>query len=221
MVAGQILQQIEAGELLPGSLLPSQRELAELLGVGRSSVREAVNALMVMGYLLPKQGKGTFVSEPLPGSDSSLEKLGSAFQAGSILDLMEARELLECKSAALAAERADASQTNRLKRCLKKLGADHTDYNSFLNADIRFHTAVAEAAGNPVMGEMTKFVLDKVIFHHSRLKTQRLTKNYRKISIKTAHETVNAIESGNAKQASARMADHLGAIKDELKLILQ
>ena len=56
MVAEQIIERISDGELSPGSCLPSQRELARMLGVGRSSVREAINALVVMGYLKPLQG---------------------------------------------------------------------------------------------------------------------------------------------------------------------
>ena len=58
----RIIEKITGGELVPGSRLPSQRDLARMLGVGRSSVREAINALVVMGYLEPLQGKGTFIS---------------------------------------------------------------------------------------------------------------------------------------------------------------
>jgi GntR family transcriptional repressor for pyruvate dehydrogenase complex len=82
-----------------------------MLGVGRSSVREAINALVVMGYLEPLQGKGTFIKAVLPVADTGIEKLNAAFSAGSIFDLMEARVLLECRSAALAAERADAARS--------------------------------------------------------------------------------------------------------------
>ncbi len=66
MVVAQILNKLKKGDLKPGGQLPSQRELAQLLGVGRSSVREAVNALTVMGYLDVRQGKGTFIRQELP-----------------------------------------------------------------------------------------------------------------------------------------------------------
>jgi GntR family transcriptional repressor for pyruvate dehydrogenase complex len=66
MVAEQIINKIACGELAPGSRLPAQRDLARMLGVGRSSVREAINALVVMGYLEPLQGKGTFIKDVLP-----------------------------------------------------------------------------------------------------------------------------------------------------------
>jgi len=83
MVAEQIIEQINSGELTPGSQLPSQRELSELLGVGRSSVREAINALAVIGYLEVQQGKGTFIR--IPEQDPSIARLQSALEASSLL----------------------------------------------------------------------------------------------------------------------------------------
>ena len=106
MVAEQILAKIHSGELIPGGRLPAQRDLATMLGVGRSSVREAINALVVAGVLEAVHGRGTFVARD-SRSDAGLLKLKAALGAGSLLELMEARELLECKTAALAAERAD------------------------------------------------------------------------------------------------------------------
>ena len=220
MVAEQIIAKITAGELFPGSQLPSQRDLANMLGVGRSSVREAINALVVMGYLEPMQGKGTFIKEVLPDAAERIEKLNIAFTAGSIFDLMEARELLECRSAALAAERADARQIGKLKTILNEVAATEKEYAIFLDADIRFHAAVADAAGNVVLCELTKLVLEKVVSHHNKLKTAMLPPAYREISIRTAARVVDAIEAGDGAAAAKWMTQHLGAIRDELRNII-
>lgn len=220
MVAEQIIGKITSGELAPGTQLPSQRDLANLLGVGRSSVREAINALVVMGYLEPQQGRGTFIKAMLPAADQGIEKLKAAFSAGTIFDLMEARELLECRSAALAAERADKAQIFNLKDALEKVTGTENDYAVFLDADIRFHAAVAEASGNVVLGELTKLVLEKVVAHHNELKTALLPPAYREISIRTAARIVEAIEGGDADGAARWMGRHLDAIRDELKNII-
>jgi len=220
MVAEQIVAQITAGELQPGTQLPAQRDLARMLGVGRSSVREAINALVVMGYLEPQQGKGTFIKAVLPDANGGLEKLNAAFTAGSIFDLMEARELLECRSAALAAERADPGQIRMLKRVTANVEASDETYAAFLDADIRFHTAVADAAGNVVLCELTKLVLEKVVAYHKQLKTALLPASYREVSIRTAERVVEAIEAGDGDAAARWMARHLGAIRDELKHII-
>ncbi len=220
MVAEQIIGKITDGELVPGSRLPSQRDLARMLGVGRSSVREAINALVVMGYLEPQQGRGTFIREALPAEVPEIEKLSAALSAGSIFDLMEARELLECRAAALAAERADAEQLERLQAAMQAIDGTENDYPVFLDADLRFHATVAEAAGNVVLCELTKLVLDKVLAHHSDLKTSLLPPAYREVSIRTAARVVAAIESGDAAGAARWMAQHLDAIRDELRHII-
>lgn len=220
MVAEQIIEKISGGELGPGTQLPSQRDLAQMLGVGRSSVREAINALVVMGYLVPLQGKGTFIKDVLPAADPGIEKLNAAFSAGSIFDLMEARELLECRSAALAAERADAGQIRELKTVMQQVAETEKDYAIFLEADIRFHAAVAGAAGNVVLCELTKLVLEKVVAHHNELKTALLPPAYREVSIRTAARIVEAIEAGHANDAARWMARHLDAIREELKNII-
>jgi GntR family transcriptional repressor for pyruvate dehydrogenase complex len=220
MVAEQIIERIAGGELAPGTQLPAQRDLAQMLGVGRSSVREAINALVVMGYLEPLQGKGTFIKDVLPTSDPGIEKLTAAFSAGSIFDLMEARELLECRSAALAAERADDAQILNLKAAMKKVSGTQTDYAIFLDADICFHAAVADAAGNVVLCELSKLVLEKVAAHHKALKTVLLPPAYREVSIRTAARVVEAIEAGDGDTAARWMAQHLYAIRDELKNII-
>ncbi len=220
LVVRQILKQIDSNALPPGSQLPSQRELAALLGVGRSSIREAVNALVVLGYLLPIQGKGTYIREDLPGSDEGMGKLADAFQAGSILDLMEARTMLECRSAALAAERGEAAQVENIRAALLEIPDEDEGYTVFLRADLAFHYAVAEAANNGVVREMTRLVLDKLKTHHAALNTELLSRAYRQESIQSAAKVAEAVEAGDPDSAAQWMARHLSAINMELgKLI--
>lgn len=220
MVAEQIIKKVGDGELAPGTRLPAQRDLARMLGVGRSSVREAINALVVMGYLKPMQGKGTFVNTVLPTADPGLDNLTAALSAGTIFDLMEARQLLECRSAALAADRADAEQIGKLQAVMQKVALTEKDYTIFLDADIQFHAALAEASGNVVLCELTKLMLDKVVAHHRDLKTALLPPAYREVSIRTAAQVVAAIQAGDAEAAAGWMAEHLDAIRGELRHII-
>jgi len=220
MVAEQILSQINSGDLAPGDRLPPQRELSALLGVGRSSVREAINALAVMGYLDVAQGRGTYIAADLPETDAPLAQFKAALQAGSILDLMDVRELLECRSAGLAAERAERSNIRRLENAIGHMSQCGEEYERFLEADIQFHQALAEASENQILCELTRLILDKVVAHHLRLRTTRLSPGYREISIETAEKIVAAIEVGDSKAAAEWTGRHLNAIKGELKDIL-
>ena len=221
MVAEQIIKKIEAGRLPPGSRLPAQRDLARQLGVGRSSIREAINALVVLGYLEVIQGKGTYIRQRLPQTDPTMEKLDAALAAGSIFDLMEARLLLESSSASLAAQRAEKSHIRKLQETIAHLKTNDREYTLFLKADMAFHKAVAEATGNVVICEMTKLILEKLVVHHSSLKTKRLSIQYRAMSIDTAAKVVECIQHQDEKNASRWMGKHLNAIAEELKDIIE
>jgi GntR family transcriptional repressor for pyruvate dehydrogenase complex len=221
LAAEQILKKIEAGELPPGGRLPPQRELARLLGVGRSSIREAINALTVMGYLHTEHGRGTFVRRSVPKGANPRDRLETALSAGSLFDLMEARALLEAKSAALAAERSDAGHHRRLKTVVARLKAiPGADYPAFLSADLDFHFTLAEATGNGVICEMTRLVLEKVAEHHARLRTEHLTEAYRKESVQTAEKVVQNVIRGDGDHAARWMRRHLEAISGELENLL-
>ena len=220
MVAEQILNQIKSGDLAPGDRLPPQRELASLLGVGRSSVREAVNALAVMGYLDVAQGRGTYIKEELPDADVSLTQLNAALKAGSLLDLMDVRELLECRSARLAAERAEGKKIKEIKTAITGMKQCGRDYESFLEADMRFHLALADAAENPILYELTRLILEKVVTHHLRLRTTQLSSGYREISMQTAEKVLAHVAAGDGDAAAQWTGRHLNAIRDELKDIL-
>ena len=220
MVAEQILDQIKSGDLAPGDRLPPQRELATLFGVGRSSVREAINALAVMGYLDVAQGRGTYIKGDLPDADISLAQFDAALKAGSILDLMDVRELLECRSARLAADRAEDAKIKVLAAALKGMQQCAEDYESFLEADMQFHRALAEASENQILCELTRLILDKVVAHHLQLRTTRLSAVYRDVSIKTAEKILAAVVVGDGEAAAEWTGRHLNAIKAELKDIL-
>jgi GntR family transcriptional repressor for pyruvate dehydrogenase complex len=216
-VVEQIIAKIKNEELAPAKRLPSQRDLSVLLGVGRSSIREATNALVVMGYLEVHHGKGVFVRSDLPKTRYSVSELNSALEAGNIMDIIECREALECRSVKLAAERAGKDNIKRLKNAVRKMEQNTTDYHEFLDADMDFHKALAEAANNPVIYEMTKLLLDKVIAHHSKLKTRLFSRVYFQASIDTAKQVITFIEQGNGAKAVNRIKKHLNAIQSELK----
>ena len=219
-VVEQILHKISTGELPPGTRLPAQRDLAVSFGVGRSSIREALNALAVMGYLDVRHGRGTFIAAALPVSEPSVSKLKAALKAGSLLDLLELRATLECKAAELAAERCETGQLRRLQRSLEEMQASAGDYRRFLAADVDFHATLAEATANPIFSEMLRFLLQKVVDHHQELKTSLLTPGYRETSIHTLKGVLACIEREDGPGAVQWMQAHLDAIRLELKDIL-
>lgn len=147
-IARRLLEYFLAGHFAPGHRLPSERKLAETLGVGRSVVREALKSLTLLGIVEVRQGDGTF----LRSTESDL--LPHAIEWGLLLgtrrtrDLIEVRLYLESILAGLAAERRDSTDLGELRRELDAMYAAQNDRAAFVAADVAFHLRVAKAAGN-------------------------------------------------------------------------
>jgi DNA-binding FadR family transcriptional regulator len=156
---------IRAGILPPGSRLPSERTLADQLGISRSTLRHALTALVQSGHLIALRGRrgGTFVTERPPLSEVDDKPLGA--DALAILDL---RVAIETGATLLAAERAEPDQLDRLDELVARMAevAANEAFHYYRRIDIRFHIGVAEAAGSPrlvsamteVQGQMSDLI---------------------------------------------------------------
>jgi DNA-binding FadR family transcriptional regulator len=137
---------IRLGLLAPGSCLPPERELAGQLRISRSTLRQALTALVQSGHLVAVRGRGggTFVSERPPLAPGGIEPLDA--EAWAVLDY---RVAVECGSVLLACERASDEQLGRLEGLVEKMEAELDDFEEYRRTDIRFHIAIAEATGSP------------------------------------------------------------------------
>jgi GntR family transcriptional repressor for pyruvate dehydrogenase complex len=151
----QIVQQVEdsilKGVLKPGDQLPPERELAEQFGVSRTAVREAVKALREKGRVEAYPGRGTFITDGT--SNTMRQSLDRMMRTGTegFAFLAEAREILEPEIAALATTRADEEDLAAMREQVAIMDAAKRDPEAFIEADLDFHLALAEAAGNPII----------------------------------------------------------------------
>jgi len=143
--------QVAEGVWAVGERLPSEPALAQELGVGRSTVREAVRALAHAGVLQVRQGAGTFV-RAVPAST----ELALRLQRGEALQVYEVRRALEIEAAALAAQRRDEHDLEIVDDALarRRTAAQAARRRAFLAADLDFHRAVVDAAHNPLLSEL-------------------------------------------------------------------
>lgn len=213
-----ILNQLKAGKIQPGGRLPSQRRLAVTLGVSRSTIREAVNTLSGMGYLTSVQGKGTFIREPFPSGVSLNPRWGSSFTAGTILELMEARELLESKSAELAATRASKEDLQQIHEAVQRIGRSGDDVSRFFDADLEFHLALAKASGNQTLFEMIKALIEKVLSYHKHFRATS-SPEVRASTYKTACRLLTCLKRGQGSEAAKEMRHHLNLVSAQLREI--
>ncbi len=151
-VIEQLRHQISEGEWGLGSRIPTESELAELLGVGRNTIREGVRALAHAGLLEIRQGAGTFVV----GRSEVTAAVRRRIAASSAADTMEVRRGLEIEAARLAAARRNEADIKRLRILLAEREAtfEVKDADAFVEADLALHQAVAEASHNKLLHEL-------------------------------------------------------------------
>ncbi|MEV6102544.1 FadR/GntR family transcriptional regulator [Nocardia sp. NPDC051981] len=141
----ELSRLITKGEWPVGSRLPNETELSLLLGVGRSTCREAVRALIASGQLQSRHGSGTYVLSATPVSEFDRQ-----LRRSNVDEVYEVRLMLEVEAGRLAARRRTGRDLEELETALRQResAADHT---TFIEADLRFHTAVVAAAHNTVL----------------------------------------------------------------------
>ncbi|WP_371503452.1 FadR family transcriptional regulator [Kitasatospora sp. NBC_00374] len=147
----KIKAMIVSGELRPGARLPKEADLADRLGLSRSSLREAVKALSLIRVLDVRQGDGTYVTSLEP--ELLLDALGFVVdfhQDNTVLDFLEVRRILEPAATAMAANLMSDEDIARLRTVLESLGDDPTLEELIAN-DLEFHQQIAAGSGNAVL----------------------------------------------------------------------
>ncbi len=213
-VAARMLEYLTSGQLLPGSRLPPERQLAASLGVGRSAVREALAALHILGIVDIRPGSGSYVrgsaSELLPQTLT----WGLMLNGQSTMHLLEVRYGLEVYAAELAAERATKENIAELSNCLKTMKATVKSLDGFVDADMRFHREVAIASGNPVLGDLLRSVRSLL-----RIWTERAIHDPGLADVTVAEHgaVLKAIRAHDPEAAGAAMRSHMVSATGRLR----
>jgi GntR family transcriptional repressor for pyruvate dehydrogenase complex len=145
-------------ELQPGDRIPPERALVQKLGVSRSSMREALRVLSSLGLLEVREGLGTFVAQNDGPFLTQALVVSSIVGGQTAREMHEVRALIEPHAARLAAERATPEHIEEIGRCLREQEASLDSVDRFLEADVAFHLAIAQAAENRVLFQMLRAV---------------------------------------------------------------
>ena len=198
--------------LQPGDALPSERELAERYGVGRSSVREALRMLESRG-LIESRGSGTFV---IAQWRNPFQQPLSLVVAGEDVDrtqLFEVRRMLEAEAAALAAKRRSLGDLELMHEATDEMEAAIDSSQAYVAADIRYHLVIAEATGN------------RLLLHLMQAIRERLTETFGTVfqfpggparSVEQHRLITQAIAAEDAEQARRLMTEHILRVEQEL-----
>jgi len=159
-VFAQIRDQILDHTWPPGAKIPSEKTLAETLGVSRVSIREALHMLASLGLLESRHGEGTFVREYTGTVFLNTLLPSLALDKLDILQVLEYRKIAEKGNVALAVERAGSAEIEELERSLRIMEENKNDPRAFADADLSFHFLVAKATGNSIVMKVNAIIAD-------------------------------------------------------------
>lgn len=176
-IIAELRNLIESGQIAPGSKLPGERTLAEMLQVSRPSLREALRALSYLGIIENRHGEGTYLTNI--SSQAPIEPLGFFLflKKGSLMDTLEARIGIDPYAAALAAENRTNKDLDKMHNAIEKAKTLIGDPEKFMAIDLEFHRIVSAATQNTIIEEMVNnlcniFLPVRIVLHRHKKRTE-------------------------------------------------
>jgi GntR family transcriptional regulator, transcriptional repressor for pyruvate dehydrogenase complex len=208
-IAKQIIDLISSGDLKPGQRLPSERDLCEHFGASRSSLREALRCLSIVGVLNARVGDGTSVAADGGRFLRKIVEWRLITERHDVENLMEVRIALEGVSAANAALRATDEDRKKFRGLLTEMKAAAKDAKKFAVLDVEFHVALANSSGNALVYDLVSMIRGHLV--RVLPKVLQLP-NALPLSTQEHIAIVEAIERRDAEGARAAMHAHLEAV---------
>ena len=206
-----IKSEILKGNLKQGEKLPPERELAEKLGVGRNSVREALRTLSLMGFISSTQGAGNFVSCDIEKNLAESTQMMMLLGATDYRQVSELRQGLENQAVLLASERITPAQLSELEDIVWQL-RDENDLARSTALDKRLHYLIGEAAGNPLIMVILRAMSETIDDFISHMREKMMEDEVYRKRLQDSHQgIVLALQDHNGAEAVRMMGKHSGA----------
>jgi DNA-binding FadR family transcriptional regulator len=203
-------QQIERGEMAPGSRFPTEKTITETFGVSRTVVREAYSRLAARGLLISRRGSGAYVAEGAQYRAFQVTR-DEVSEIDDVLRLLEMRMGFEMEMAALAAERRTDASLAEIRKALATMDSS-TDVDESVAADAAFHAAIARATGNDYFLRFTEFLGVRLVPSRRLYLQGSDPKKHQRYArtINRDHEAIYAaIEAGDANAARRAARQHM------------
>ncbi len=209
-IAEQIRSSILAGEFAPGDKLPPERELAEMFGVSRPSVREALNILSASGLVMSYQGGGTVVMSLVETTAGNPLTELIRYQQERALDVIEVRKGMESWTAFYAAQRSLPEDIRRLEEIIQGMEQNLDGLKPSENLDANFHIVIARATHNIVWQHLMQTIFDAMKeFQQSVWRAVYLTREDHHLLFRHHRRIYEAIKARDAEGARDAMLEHL------------
>jgi DNA-binding FadR family transcriptional regulator len=218
-VATLISKEIVNGQFLPGDRLPTEHELAQTFEVSRNVVREAIACLRSDGVVVSRQGLGAFVVQPELRQAIRIDA-EELQQSGNLRSLFELRALLEIEAAALAAERRTEAQLAVIGQALAKMTGAEKWSDTGIDADLEFHRAVAEAAGNRYLVTFLTYLTHQMRETILAVREQHGLETVVEITIDEHRRIFEALAAASSDGARGAMRAHISGAAQRLNIVL-
>jgi GntR family transcriptional regulator, transcriptional repressor for pyruvate dehydrogenase complex len=209
-IVSRLLDLIQQRHLGPGDRLPAERDLAASMGVSRSSLREALRALTVLGVTEMRHGTGTYVSSLEPELLVRPLSFVLSLSEHASDQLFEARRVIEPAMAALAAERVDDETLERLDGCVTRARAAIGDAEAFMATDLELHDAIRVAADNAILGRFMESTAALGVASRRRTGSRRAVQEQ---TVKDHRAIVKALRAREPEAAAKAMLRHLNNVE--------
>ena len=214
----KLKELVSSGEFNAGARLPTERELTQRFGVSRSSLREAVRALTLIGVLEPRVGDGTYVTTLEP----DLLLTGLAFVSDlvhgpSLLELHRVRRILEPEATRLATARLVEEDFEELDRCLERMEAADT-VQAYIEADMAFHRVILAACGNATLASLIENLLSGT--SRARMWQSLVSRDAVEATLASHRSIQRALVARDADMAAAADVLHLAIAEEWLRTFI-
>jgi GntR family transcriptional repressor for pyruvate dehydrogenase complex len=218
-VARRLVDYLLSGGVAPGARIPSERQLAEAFGVGRSAVREAIAALSLIGLIEVRHGDGTYLKRPDSPLLPQVVEWGLLLGEQRTTDLVEARQKIEVDIAGLAAQRRTEEDVADLARILSRMEWEsrHGDGAAgFVDADVAFHLRLAETARNSALRDVLSSIQALLRAWIGRV----IAEGYRESSYQEHVPIFEAVNARDVRAAEEAMDAHMRSAAGRLRAAL-
>src|SRR5665647_501400 len=212
-----LLDHVFSGGFQPVGRLPSERQLAQTLGIGRTSVREALKSLDLLGLIEIRAGSGTYLTKPDSQVLPRLIEWGLLLGDQGVHDLVEARQHIEVASAGLAAQRRTKDDLAELRQRLHAMRRSKSP-EEFVTADIKFHLKIAESSKNQVFFNLLSSIQSLLHFWISEVVP---ADDAFQSAYKEHTPVFEAIERQDSQAAVSTMSEHMEAAGARLRGALE
>lgn len=216
-IMNQIKENIRSGELQLGDRLPSERAMAEQLGVSRATVREAIRSMELMGLVICMQGEGNFIPESL--ENSLIEPLSLMFMLNRshANEISELRRALEIEAVRLAASKISVGEVKSLEENLDVM--ENSDIKrKRVEADHAFHNQIAKASGNMLIINLLNSLSQIIEEQMAGVRANLILDDNNLHSINRQHRLIfNALKQRDMDEAIAAMTNHMDYVNRRLK----